>query len=80
MAFKGWTSDSVRGDHHVSGANGAHQTSKFSSNGVKNPSAEGFVSMKDSAGGKSSFTFHSDGTMTRTDSNGGYNPGNWSDK
>jgi hypothetical protein len=80
MAFKGWTSNSVRGDHHAGGANGAHNTSKFSSSSVKNPSAEGFISMKDSAGGKSAFTFHRDGTMTRKDTKGGFNPKNWRDK
>lgn len=80
MGFKGWTSDSVRGDHHTEGKDGAHVTSKFSSDGVKNPSAEGFVSMRDSDGGKSSFTFNSDGTMSRSDSNGGFKESSWRDK
>lgn len=74
-----WTSKSVRGDYHVSGANNAHVTSKFS-DGVKNPNAEGFISLKDSEGGKSSFTFNHDGTMHREDTKGGFKPSNWRDK
>lgn len=77
MAFKGWTSKSVKGDLHKAGSNGAYVTSKFSSGGVKNPKAEGFISMRDSSGGKSSFTFRSDGTMSRKDHKGGFKPSKW---
>lgn len=79
MGFKGWTSNSVQGDYHKSGANGAHITSKFNTDGVKNPSAEGFISERDSNGGKSSYTFNADGTMSRQDTNGGFNEDNWKD-